>query len=79
MCGQTKIEHELASISRGIGDIRSYGAWAKVISINLQQMGVACLADLTVAQLLSIITEAEQTMAEQSDLRRARNQVQHAN
>lgn len=79
MCDQTKIEHELASISRACAELRNYDEWAEVISINLQQMGVACLADLTVAQLLSIITEAEQAMAEQSDLRRAGSKVQHAN
>lgn len=70
MCDQTKIEHELASISRLVGDIRSYSAWSKVISINLQQMGAARLADLTVAQLLDIIAEAEQALG---------GQVQHAN
>ena len=63
MCDQTKIEHELASISGAIGDIRNYDAWAEVIRINLQQMGVACLADLTVAQLLRVIADAEHVMA----------------
>ncbi len=53
-----------------VGDIRSYSAWSKVISINLQQMGAARLADLTVAQLLDIIAEAEQALG---------GQVQHAN
>ena len=62
MCDQTKIKHELASISGAIGDIRNYDAWAEVIRINLQQMGVACLADLTVAQLLRVIADAEQVM-----------------
>jgi len=70
VCDQAKIEHELASISRLVGDIRSYGAWAKVISTNLQRVGAVRLADLTVAQLLDIIAEAEQALG---------GQVQRAN
>lgn len=63
MYDNAKIERELFDIVREIGGIRCCGAWARSITRNMQQMGVTCLADLTVAQLLQAIADAEQAMA----------------
>lgn len=63
MCDQAKVESELSGIVREIGGIRNCGAWARSIARNMQLMGATCLADLTVAQLLQAIANAEQMMA----------------
>lgn len=62
MCDQAKIERELSDIVREIGGIRNCGDWAQIIARNMQQAGATRLADLTVAQLLQAIADAEQVM-----------------
>lgn len=70
MCDQEKIERELSGIVCEIGGLRDCGAWAQIITRNMQHTGATRVPDLTVAQLLQAITDAEQAMAEQSDPRR---------
>lgn len=62
MCDESKIERELSGIVREIGGLRDCGAWAQIITRNMQHTGATRLADLTVAQLLQAITDAEQAM-----------------